>query len=63
MNRDKNHHQSIRFEGEFEFEKRDRQALARMKTLGKRVGCAIIIITALWTAGQVWKLFMILMGE
>jgi len=38
---------------EFEFEKRDREAIARMRCLGRRIGCAIMIVTGLWSLGKI----------
>lgn len=48
---------------EFEFEKRDREALARLRTLGRRVGCAIIVVTVLWSIGWMYKILMLLINE
>ena len=48
---------------EFEFEKRDREAIARMRTLGRRVGCALIVVTALWSLGKIIAILQWMLHE
>lgn len=48
---------------EFEFEKRDREAIARLRTIGRRIGCAIIVVTGLWSLGRIIALLQWLLNE
>ena len=63
MNRQQHHKERRTPETEFEFEKRDRIAMARLRATGRRVGCAIIIITGLWTFGRIVALLQWLLND
>lgn len=46
-----------------EWERHERELYNRFMRKMKRVGCAIIIITLLWSLGWMYKILMLLINE